>query len=351
MSTIPAAVLSRRAKITAEHGGYPTEQPPEQPSDAPAASDAPADTPVDGVTGFDESLFAVAADPGQNVPTAAPAPVAEPGAQSPADEGTWQQRYRSLQGMFNQQADKLRLLQTKIEALTNAPPAPAAAPASAPTQQTTLTVTVPDVPALTPEQTTTYGAAMPVIRRVAADLVGDVVRPIIERLTLLERGVATATETTTSVQSAVVGLADRSFQSTLRIQIPDLDTLSRTQAFASYLDNVIPYSGGQSVRDRLKTAYDARDAETIVRIVSEFRGKEPTAGRPTVTPSHFQQPGGQGGQPPSAPEPQAKPMLAWSKRVEASEKFRKGQISSEQLKRITVLYEQAAAEGRIDMNA
>lgn len=338
--SVPASVKARREQILAEHGDYAPASSIDVDTDPAIQAAEPAPAPAPNVSAdIDDTIFD---DPGQNVPSHAPQP-------SPQD-AQWEQRYRSLQGMFDAKNAQIDLLKQRLEALEAAAKAPPAPTVMLPPAPAAVQFSLPDVPAITAEQQATYANAIPVVRRLAADLLSETLGPVLARIAQLEGQVAQVDQATQTTQSAVAGVADSSFKAALRAAVPDLGAISKMPAFTAFLATPVPYSGGLTVRDRLKAAYDARNIPMIVSIIGDYRASKPAVGQ-TPTPAHFQQPGGQGGQPPATPEPQAKPKLPWSAREEASVKFRKKQISAAEMQQISALYEQAAKEGRIDMNA
>jgi hypothetical protein len=151
-------------------------------------------------------------------------------------------------------------------------------------------------------------------------------------------------------EARVQEVAKSSYLATLNAKIPDIASISKSPQFKKFLEGIVPYSGGRTVRSALKAAHEAQDVETVATIVADFR-RQLGARPPAPTPAHFAQPTGAGGLPTAQPDPGASAKLPWSKRVEAGEQFRKRQISAEEFAKISQLYTQAAAENRIDMSA
>jgi hypothetical protein len=327
---IPAALRQRRAEVQAKH------QDPanDTQDDAPAQSDS---------NPFDASAYEVPTDLTPPAVQTKTAPAADEG-----DEQSWAHRYKTLQGMYRSEKTKLAVLEDEVAALKEALQARKSVPSPvAPTpSDAPITLTAKDVPAqISAEEMEQYKRSAPVIKHLAFTVLQEAIAPVLQRLAALERGV---TEVKTSTQQTVAGLADKSFKGQLRQAVPDLDALTASADFKTFLERPIPYSGGQTIRDRLKQAYEGQDAHTIASIVADFRAST-GGGKPPVTPAHFQQPAGNGGQPPAAREPQPQQgMLAWSKRKEATERFRKGMMSQAELTKVQQLYDQAAKDGRVD---
>lgn len=329
-SLIPAALKQRRAEVQQQQAA----------NDQPAA-DAPAEQEDNP---FDASSYAVPTVSVQQPTQHTPPTVAPEG-----DDQSWEHRYKTLQGMYRAEKTKLAVLEDEVAALKDALQArkPASGtPAPAPTGDAPITLAAKDVPTqLTDEQRQQYERSMPVIKHLALTVMQEAMQPVLARLAQLERGVI---DVRTNTQQTVANLADRSFKGQLRQAVPDLDALTASQEFKAFLERPIPYSGGQTIRDRLKQAYEGQDAHTIASIVADFRASI-GGGKPPVTPAHFAQPAGNGGQPPAAHEPPtSKPMLAWSKRTEATTRFQKGQMTQAELAKVQQLYDQAAKEGRVD---
>lgn len=330
-SIIPAALKQRRAEVQQQQAA----------NDQPAA-DAPAEQEDNP---FDASSYAVPTVSQQQAPAQPTTPTAAP----EGDDQSWEHRYKTLQGMYRAEKTKLAVLEDEVAALKDALTArKGSAPAApaAPTGDQAITLAVKDIPAqLTDEQRQQYERSMPVIKHLAFSVMQEAMQPVLARLAALERGIG---DVKTHTQTTITTLADRSFKGQLRQAVPDLDALTASADFKTFLERPIPYSGGETIRDRLKKAYEGQDAHTIASIVADFRANT-GGGKPPVTPAHFQQPAGSGGQPTAtAPEAQPKPTLAWSKRKEATARFQRGQMTQAELTKVQQLYDQAAKEGRVD---
>lgn len=324
---IPAALKQRRAEVQQQQAA--NDQPA---ADAPAEQDA---------NPFDASSYAVPTVSVQQPTQHTPPTVAPEG-----DDQSWEHRYKTLQGMYRAEKTKLAVLEDEVAALKDALTARKSAAPAAPTGDQPITLAVKDIPAqLTDEQRQQYERSMPVIKHLAFSVMQEAMQPVLARLAALERGIG---DVKTHTQTTITSLADRSFKGQLRQAVPDLDALTASADFKTFLERTVPYSGGQTIRDRLKQAYEGQDAHTIASIVADFRAST-GGGKPAVTPGHFQQPAGSGGQPTAtAPEAQPKPTLAWSKRKEATARFQRGQMTQAELTKVQQLYDQAAKEGRVD---
>lgn len=329
---LPSALRNRRAAIEAE-GGIPNPDGSLSPV-VPAEPSVPLVPAEPAPTTIDPKAFEVPTDISSTVPPA-PAPVV----QLPSED--FEQKWRSAQGILRARDEEIRALKDALTVKAAAPPPAPVAPQPA---VAVTSLTLPTLPEITPEQAAKYENSIPIIRRLAADLIGQAMAPVLARLQAVEELSGRVTDT----QKAVVGLAAQTFQTTLYNTVPDLAALSRTPEFKEWMNTtLVPYGGGQTVRQRLKDAYDSEDVSTIAEIVKDYRKQKGVAPQP-ADPAKFSQPPTGGGAAPQPEETAAKPMLAWSKRQEASLKFRKRQMSAAEFQQIEQLYTAAIAENRVD---
>ena len=243
-------------------------------------------------------------------------------------------------------------LQGQVEAyqaMQQAGAAPAAQPTHAQDEAVQRLLDI-DVEDLTPEEMETYQSSIPVMEKVMRRALMQHVDPAL----------ATLRDQANAVQQSVATTAATTFDATLNATVPDLQELARNPHFVRFTEQPIPYTGGkETVRTRLKAAYDAQDTTTISGIMSEFRqgiqSVAPDTANPPVAAFAVPQ-----SSPPSNPVPRPAaqtsastqaPMLKMSKRVEASEMLRKGRINRAQLDEIDAVYTKAFAENRVDMNS
>lgn len=214
---------------------------------------------------------APAAEPEQ--PAAAPAPAVEPVPAAPSknDELTWEQRYRTLQGLHNQNiADfKARLttsererqeLLTRVEKLERQAPEPK--PASS----------------VTPQDAETFGADMvDMVRRIAESTVGALVAKFEPRLAAMEQHL-------TGTTKAVAQTAEDVFLSRLAAKVPDYATVNASPGFLDWLAEVdVVYGAPRQVA--LDSAAQALDAERVAAIFDAFKATQAAPPSPAPAPT------------------------------------------------------------------
>lgn len=235
-----------------------------------------------------------AAAPVPEVP-APPAPVEPP---PPAVD--WEQKYRSLQGVFNSQVpalqQQLREMQGQMEELKKAKaPEP------------------PPKPEADPKDAEVFGAdVVEMVVRTAKGLINPVVTDLQTRLGKLEQLADTLNHT-----SAVT--AEEVFFRALEAAVPNWETINQDPRFGAWLDQVDPVYR-QPRRAALNLARQQLDSKGVVSIFTVFQEtlKPPPAPAPAPRqPSLEQQlvPGTTAGAPtPTAPA--AKPVIS-QKEIEA----------------------------------
>lgn len=337
MSNLPPALQARRraleeAYAANDEDGVPTDEQTDEQTDEYDMSEFEVDVPSDDQ------------DEGETPPEPAPVETtnvfeSEPASQPKSDD--WEQKYRTLQGMYRKKDDELKDLAAKVASMQAALDArPAQPQAAPPTRQAPVDVE------LTEHERQEYAASLPVITKVAKQVAGSMLDGIEQRLAAME---GTLVSTREGVESAVTGLAKRSFQSQLATAVPDKDTLAKDPAFAQFLKNPIPYSGGQTLHDRLRDAYKSQDIETITAICNDYRTR---AGKPAsrATPEQFAQPDG-GVPQPQVPAARQQRKLRWSSRQKAFADRRAGLITAQQLDVIAKKFAEAESKGLVDYNA
>lgn len=284
-------------------------------------------------------------------PAAAPAPADPAAAPAPADPNTpsWLQAAPTpaTPDTAGVAAADLARLQGQVAAYqqmlsTGAAPAATAQQAdAAAAAEKLLDVQFDD---LTPEERETYKGSIPVMQKLMAQMLMQHVDPALQTL---------ATRTS-EAQTAVAQTASNTFDATLNATVPDLQKLARDPRFAAFANQPIPYTGGrETVRSRLRTAYENKDTATISGIMHEFRTDIARVDQGVPPLDAMQAPATA---PSAAPVPrtpapaESKPMLKFSARQQASSDYAKGRITREQLDQIDELYQTAFAEQRVDMN-
>jgi hypothetical protein len=205
-------------------------------------------------------------------PAATPQPAPPPSGQPPAeDEQSWEQRYKSLHGRFENErrsnqamADRLQQLENTISTLevrgTQAPePAPA-----------------PPTKLITEQEVNDYGQELlDVVGRRAREEISPEFEQLAARLNRLESG-----------QQAVGQVIDRTQKQTvyqaLAERIPEWRDINRDENFKAWLAQPDPFSGRRR-HDMLTEAFDRHESGRVVTFFEGFLTE--ATGTPPSPPS------------------------------------------------------------------
>lgn len=192
----------------------------------------------------------------------------------PEDELTWEQRYRSLQGIHNSHVASLkeRLAQADAEraqliqqlASRSAEPAAQPQPASA-----------------NPQDVETFGEDLVrMIQRTATELMNPVAQAYEQRIAQLESALQ-------GTNKVVAQTADEAFFSQLREQVPDFDQINSSDPFLAWLAEPDDLTGAPR-QTALTAAGNARDLKRVVRVFNAFKsaaGVAPAAPAAPASPT------------------------------------------------------------------
>lgn len=274
------------------------------------------------------------------VPTEPPAPAKPLDA---APEETWESRFRSLQGLFNQQVP---LLQNQVKDLTaKYQSAIDAVEKLQVTQQNKPTP--PAQPALDPKDAENFGEDLvQMVLRVAnaslagvAQKVDSVVASFESRLVELEKGVKGATQT------AAIS-AEQSFFDRLTKGVPDWEAVNADARFLAWLQEVDPVYG-QPRQAALNVAQQNLDVARAVAVFNAFKATLPAPAAPKndaldrqVTPRSTAS---------NPPPSQDKPILSQRQVADFYDSLRKGAFTGRQqeARNIENAINLAIAEGRV----
>jgi hypothetical protein len=180
--------------------------------------------------------------------------VAEP------DAETWQQRYRSLQGVIASQArehkEQLAQMDQRIQQLLAAQPKPET-----------------PRPPVNPQDAETFGEDLvEMVRRTAEGMAGSTVKELNGRIAVLEQQLAGA--------SAVASkTADEVFYERLTQLVPDWQAVNKDDGFLGWLAEIDPMYG-QPRQAALTAAGNARDVDRVAYVFNAYRGTVPETPKP-----------------------------------------------------------------------
>lgn len=275
------------------------------------------------------------------VPAAAePAAPATPPTPQTAD---WEQKYKSLQGMFNTQVPKLQSelkaanqqianLQATIEAAAKQPAAP-----------TTTYLTDKDLEDFDKD---TIDVMRRAARQEAEERYGPIIAQLQQQLATLQ---STVIPKVTKIEAETnTSRVDR-FVSALDQAAPEWRSLNNDEGFLSWLDELDPFAGStrQALLNAAVDAGDAARASTFFKAYSQSRVVPPTPSVPAASQQleALVSPGkGRGGAPPTEKPPITREQIAQFYRDVSNGKY-KGR--SEEKARIEADIFAAQREGRV----
>lgn len=210
-------------------------------------------------------------EPTQAAPVApaptAPAPAPTPTPTPPADETSWEHRYKTLQGMFAKQGQDMKQLSAKVEELTRAqhakPPEP---PPKYEPDAKDVEVFGPDLVSM--------------VQRVGEQLLGGVVRTLDERLATLENSLKGTAQT-------VALTAEDTFFAKLAQAVPEWEALNQNQVCLDWLAAEDPVFGvpRQNALDVASRTLNAQAAINIFRQLKNLVAPAPAATAPAPATS------------------------------------------------------------------
>lgn len=200
-----------------------------------------------------------------------PSPPAEP-------QETWEQRYRSLQGVFNKQVPTLQQREKELSAQLQQAQAAleklqAQAQAQAPAQE--------QKPSLDPKDVDAFGTDLvEMVQRVTQSVLGSMatrfdqtVKAFDARLVKVERSLESTTAT-------VARTAEETFFDRLTAAVPDWESVNSSQVFLDWLGEVDPVYG-QPRQAALDAAQGSLNPDRAIAVFNAFKATLP---KPPVVP-------------------------------------------------------------------
>ena len=201
---------------------------------------------------------AVPADP--PVPTA---PVTPPAAD---DAAKWEARYKTLQGMHNQNIGEMK---TRLKAIEQQNQEMAAKLAQR--------VEVPPAPINDPKDAEVFGSDLvEMVQRVAEQMFGSVAKAFDARIGAIEQSLK-------GTNQAVVQTAEEMFLSRLKAAVPDYEQVNTEDGFLAWLGEVDVVYGVER-QEALTAAGNALDSGRVAQIFNAYKATKapPAAAAPTV---------------------------------------------------------------------
>ena len=235
-------------QLNAEKNPAPAQQPDPNVASAPA----PAEVPPTGEQAPVSPTPAVAAQP---------------------DTPNWEQKYRTLQGMFDAEVPKLHH-QTKAQAAQIA-----TMQAQIEALQKPAAKVEPPAPLVTDQDVEQYGENfIDVQRRIAQEVVRDVVTPLQADLKARDAEIAQLKQALTQTDGNVVALT---FEQRLAQAVPDFAQVNVDPKWIAFLDEIDPFTR-EPRRSYAEFVYKQGDVERLKQVVDFFKS---THGTPVVDPA------------------------------------------------------------------
>lgn len=197
-------------------------------------------------------------------PQAQPVVPQQPQPPQPSDD-SWEQRYRTLQGIHNKQVadlkDRLDQMAAQHQQLLDrlsAPP-PAAQPQPV---------------AVNSQDAEVFGEDLvKMIQRTATQMLGPVAESVEQRLSQLEASLQ-------GTNKVVAKTADDTFFTDLRTQVPDFDQINTSEPFLAWLAEEDDLTG-EPRQAALSAAGNARDLRRVVKVFNAFKRTAGTTAQPS----------------------------------------------------------------------
>lgn len=271
-------------------------------------------------------------------PPAPPAPAPQPKAD---DEKTWEERYKALKGLYNQQVPELRQQVKELtgrleEAIKRFDTAPAPAP-----QQ-------PPAPTADPQDIDAFGEDLVnMVKRTAERMYGGAARAMEATINTLTERVAQLEQTVKGTAETVTRTAEQTFFERLTELVPNWEEINADERFQAWCREIDPLYGVPR-QHALNSAQQAMDADRAAAAFRAYIGHQTTPPKPAAPPVDTQvSPRAVASAPP--PAPTNKPLITTQQvdmfyREVSQGKYR-GRETEQQ--RIEALINDALAEGRI----
>jgi hypothetical protein len=194
----------------------------------------------------------------------------------------------------------------------------------------------------------TYAKADPYIRQVAAELMREAAKPLVEELNTLR---TLTTEQNKQLQDRVAGTSRQMFDQQFAEAVPDMAQLQVTPAFQAFLNEPVQNAPHLRIRDIMSRAHQAGDLRTIRANTDLFRQRYGQAQPVPVGAQPFMQPTPSlpGYVPPQMQNNQQQgQMLTASQRETDFAAYRAGRMPQDEWFNRQAAYDNAVIAGRFD---
>lgn len=274
----------------------------------------------------------VAPEPAPQPAPPPPAPV--PATPAPAPQDTWEQRYRSLQGIhrgLQNQFNDLKTQFTQLEQRISAPPPPAPTPAPKPVAD--------------PKDVEDFGLPMvTMVSRICEQYLAGAHQQIEAQFNEVGQQIAALRQAIQGTSESVALTAEQQFFAALDKALPKWPEINESEGFLAYLAEKDPIYGLPRSA-ALKNAQATGDAERAINIFKAYVD--------TLPPVQVPPPAGSPTPRSSAPTPPApatdKPFIRASEVAKFYDDVKRGVFRGNPAEgaRLEALYNAALAEGRV----
>lgn len=200
----------------------------------------------------------------------------------------------------------------------------------------------PNADTLSPEEALTYKDSLPVIEKMARRIAHNLVAQSEQKFSTLQQTTAELQARLQEVQGVAVRNDEHVLMQNVRAAVADIDTISKSREWKSYLQTRAPFGGGRSVQDVIQHAVKTRDHETIVEYANAFRASHniATPPAPSLAPGRSAAPASVG-----LEMPAQRRGISASALDEAMAKVQAGTLSKEAYDKMLAQVYGAAASG------
>jgi len=281
----------------------------------------------------DPSQLAINDAPGAKEPQATPTP-------APAPSDDWQQKYRSLQGMFAQKTGELQAQNKAYESQLAQMQRQLDAMAQSKKQDEVKERTAAD-----PSDVEAFGADLVgMVQRYAERVFRAMSEQFSSQAAALNSRVATLEQQVTGVSQLTNNTLEQQFYATLKAFVPDWERVNQDPRWLDWLGETDPVYGA-SRQAALDAAHQAMDAQRVANVFAAFKATLPAKANASL--ANQVAPNGAAAAAPSGP---ATKQILSAKFVEKFyNDMAKGKYNGREAEaqRIEAEINQAAGEGRI----
>jgi hypothetical protein len=247
-------------------------------------------------------------EPAPDPAPAAPEPQAtpEPQAQPQPQPDPWEQRYKTLQGLFNREVPTL---QTKVKDLEGQLQEAVARLNKAAEAQ--AKPAEPDKPVADPRDVENFGSDLvEMVQRTAERMFGRAANELQTKAAAIEQRLVQLEQALQGTTQTVAVTAEQAFFDRLTKLVPDWETINANQSFLAWLAEVDPILG-QPRQAALDAAQQTLNAERAAAVFKTFAATLPAAPKPNTLDKQVSPKGSAS----AAPTPPAQPVIYTQQQV------------------------------------